>query len=116
MRVVSPRDHLAAVKKEIREVSPEEAAELLASQPAPAFIDVRERDEVEQGTIPGATHIPRGNLESRVEQHVLDRETPIVVYCAGGSRSAYAAKTLGELGYTDVVSMQSGFTRWKQAG
>ena len=116
MGVVSPRDHLAAVKREIREVSPEQAAERLAAEHAPVFIDVRERDEYEQGMIPSAVHIPRGNLESRVEQHVTDRATPVIVYCASGSRSAYAAKTLAELGYTDAVSMQGGFSRWKQNG
>jgi molybdopterin/thiamine biosynthesis adenylyltransferase/rhodanese-related sulfurtransferase len=116
MGVVSPRDHLAAVKQQIREVSAEQAADLLASDAAPAFIDVRERDEYEQGFIPGARHIPRGNLESRIEQQVSDREQPIVIYCAGGSRSAYAAKTLAELGYTDVVSLEGGFSRWKQNG
>jgi len=116
MGVVSPRDHLAAVKQQIREISADQAAELLASDAAPAFIDVRERDEYEQGFIPGARHIPRGNLESRIEQHVSDRDAPIVIYCAAGNRSAYAAKTLAELGYGDVVSLEGGFSRWKQNG
>ena len=114
MGVVSPRDHLAAVKQQIREISADQAAELLASDAAPAFIDVRERDEYEQGFIPGARHIPRGNLESRIEQHVSDRDAPIVIYCAAGNRSAYAAKTLAELGYGDVVSLEGGFERYSR--
>ena len=80
------------------------------------FVDVRERDEYEQGFIPGAVHIPRGNLESRIERAVPDHGTPVVLYCASGNRSAYSAKTLAELGYTDVVSMAGGFSRWKQNG
>ncbi|MGZ4431919.1 MAG: molybdopterin-synthase adenylyltransferase MoeB [Gaiellales bacterium] len=114
--MTSPRDHLAAVKREIREISPNQAADLLEAGAPPALIDVRERDEYEQGYIPGAVHIPRGNLESRIERFLPDRDVPVVIYCAGGSRSAYAAKTLGELGYTDVVSMEGGFSRWKQNG
>jgi molybdopterin/thiamine biosynthesis adenylyltransferase/rhodanese-related sulfurtransferase len=112
----SYRDHLASVKAGIREQSPAEAAEALRAGPRPTLIDVRERDEYEQGFIPGAAHIPRGNLESRIEQRVPDRATPLIVYCAAGNRSAYAARTLSELGYTDVVSMAGGFTAWKQNG
>ena len=116
MSVVSHRDHLAAVKEQIREISTEDAAALRDASSAPVFVDVRERDEYEQGFIPGAIHIPRGNLESRIERAVPDRATPVVIYCASGDRSAYAAKTLAELGYTDVVSMAGGFSRWKENG
>src|SRR5207248_9910394 len=66
--------------------------------------------------IPGAVHIPRGNLESRVEQALPDRDRPVLVYCAGGSRSAFAAKTLEELGYDTVWSLAGGFTDWKRNG
>jgi sulfur-carrier protein adenylyltransferase/sulfurtransferase len=114
--VVSARDHLAAVKQQIREETAQEAALRLTGEPRPALIDVRERDEYEQGFIPGAVHIPRGNLETRVESRVPDRTTPIVIYCGSGVRSAYAAKTLAELGYTDVVSLAGGFSGWKQNG
>jgi adenylyltransferase/sulfurtransferase len=79
-------------------------------------IDVREPDEVAQGVIPGATAIPRGFLESRIEDTVTDRDQPLVVYCAGGARSAFAAKSLHQMGYTNVVSMAGGFTAWKAAG
>ena len=79
-------------------------------------LDVREADEYEQGALPGAVHIPRGFLESQVEGKVADHDAPIVVYCAGGTRSAFAAETLGQLGYTDVVSMAGGFNKWKDEG
>jgi sulfur-carrier protein adenylyltransferase/sulfurtransferase len=114
--VVSARDYLAATKQQIREETAQEAAERLAVEPQPVMLDVRERDEYEQGFIPGALHIPRGNLETRIEANVPDRSTPVIIYCASGSRSAYAAKTLGELGYTDVVSLAGGFSGWKQNG
>src|SRR5207237_9006888 len=92
------------------------AQEPLAADAPPALVDVRELDEWEQGAIAGAIHIPRGFLESQIEQKVPDRDRPIVVYCAGGARSAFAAKSLEELGYTDVVSLAGGFTDWKRNG
>jgi molybdopterin/thiamine biosynthesis adenylyltransferase/rhodanese-related sulfurtransferase len=82
----------------------------------PAVIDVREPDEFAQGIIPGAVHISRGFLEQRIEAAVPDHAAPIVVYCAGGVRSAFAARTLAELGYTNVRSLAGGFTGWKRAG
>ena len=116
MGVATYRDHLAAVKREIREISPQDAAERLASDQRPVVLDVRERDEWEQGHIPGAIHIPRGNLESRIDNAVTDRAAPLLVYCASGNRSAYAAKTLAELGFSDVLSLSGGFSQWKQNG
>jgi molybdopterin/thiamine biosynthesis adenylyltransferase/rhodanese-related sulfurtransferase len=79
-------------------------------------LDVREPDEYEQGALPGAVHIPRGHLESQIENKVPDKATPLVVYCAGGTRSAFAADTLTQLGYTDVVSVVGGFNKWKNEG
>ena len=114
--VVSARDYLASVKQQIREETAQEAAERLAVEPRPVVLDVREREEYEQGLIPGSIHIPRGNLETRIESRVPDRSTPLIIYCATGTRSVYAAKTLAELGYTDVVSMAGGFSGWKQNG
>ena len=109
------RDLLAAAKAQIREVDTAGAEQLIA-RPGTLTLDVREPDEYDQGALPGALHIPRGHLEAQVEGKVLAKDTPIVVYCAGGVRSAFAAKTLGELGYTDVVSMAGGFGRWKDEG
>jgi sulfur-carrier protein adenylyltransferase/sulfurtransferase len=108
------RDLLERTKAQITEVDVPQAAQLLA-QGARA-IDVREPDEVEQGLIPGAVAIPRGFLEARIEETVRDRDTPVVLYCAGGARSAFAAQSLQELGYTHVVSLAGGFGAWKGGG
>lgn len=109
------RDLLSKTKAEIREVTTAEADEL-RTRPGVVLLDVREPDEHEQGTIPGSVFVPRGHLESKIESLVPGRDTPLVIYCAGGNRSAFAAKTLTELGYTDVVSMAGGFNRWKDEG
>jgi molybdopterin/thiamine biosynthesis adenylyltransferase/rhodanese-related sulfurtransferase len=109
------RELLAQVKSEIEEVDAARARELIVSD-SPAIVDVRERNEWDEGHIPGAVHVPRGHLESRIEAAVPDRFGPVVVYCASGSRSAFAAKTLEELGYESVVSLAGGFTDWKRNG
>ena len=109
----SPRELLNAAKSEIREIDPHEVAERLDYY---HLLDVREPDEHEQGAVPGAIHVPRGNLEFSVEGRLPDKSVPIAVYCAGGVRSAFAAKTLQDLGYTDVVSVIGGFNKWKDEG
>jgi molybdopterin/thiamine biosynthesis adenylyltransferase/rhodanese-related sulfurtransferase len=113
--MASFRDLLAQTKTEIREVDTGVADEARRS-PGTVVLDVREPDEYDQGALPDAIHIPRGHLESQVEGKIVDKRTPVVVYCAGGVRSAFAAKTLQDLGYTDVVSMAGGFGRWKDEG
>ena len=110
------RELLQQVKTEIEEIDVVRARELLDDSLDVTFLDVRERDEWEEGHIPGAVLLPRGSLESRIEQQVSDRDREIVVYCAGGSRSAFAAKTLEELGYENVVSLAGGFGEWKRSG
>ena len=80
------------------------------------LVDVRERDEFDQGYIPGALHLSKGFIETRIEDAVPARDTPMTLYCAGGVRSLLAARALRELGYTDVQSMSGGFNAWKQAG
>jgi sulfur-carrier protein adenylyltransferase/sulfurtransferase len=107
------RDLLQQVKSEIDEVDAPRAQDLQGSA---LFVDVREQDEWDEGHIPGAVHIPRGYLESRIENAAPDRSKQVVVYCAGGSRSAFAAKTLEELGYENVVSLAGGYTDWKRSG
>ena len=107
------RDLLSQTKTQIREIDTAEADVRRAAEPDTVFLDVREPDEFEQGAIPGAIHIPRGHLEAQIESRIPVKSTPVVVFCAGGVRSAFAAKTLGELGYDDVVSMDGGFNRWK---
>jgi len=113
--MASFRELLKDTKSQIREVDTAGAAEAIA-RPGAVVLDVREPDEYEQGALPGAVHIPRGHLESKIETHVADRSTPIVIHCASGVRSAFAAKTLQDLGYTDVVSMSGGFNKWKDEG
>jgi len=108
----SYRDLLQQVKSEITEVDAPRASELRDH----VLVDVREQDEWEEGHIPGAVHIPRGFLESRIETAAPDKAQPVLVYCAGGSRSAFAAKTLEELGYENVSSLAGGFTDWKRSG
>jgi len=107
------RELLAKTKERIREIDPAAAEALL---PSTTFLDVRELDEYEQGTIPGALFVPRGHLEAQIENRIPDHDRPVVIYCAGGTRSAFAAETLQTLGYTDVVSMAGGFGRWKNEG
>jgi adenylyltransferase/sulfurtransferase len=80
------------------------------------LVDIREREEFVQGHVPGAVFIPRGYLELQIEQHQLDRQTPVVLYCAGGVRSALAARNLKEMGYANVYSLLGGFNAWKNAG
>jgi len=109
------RELLAQAKSEITEVDPADAASRLAAG-GTVLLDVREPDEWEQGAIPGALHIPRGHLEAQIETRIVDKSAPVVVYCAGGVRSAFATKTLQDLGYRDVVSLAGGFGRWKDEG
>ena len=110
------RDLLKKVKSEIKEVTPEDVDERLRRGDRFLILDVREDEEVEHGLVPGARHVTRGHLESRVEDVLTDKDAEVVVYCAGGVRSAFATKTLEELGYSNVSSMSGGFTRWKDLG
>ncbi len=108
------RDLLTSAKSEITEISTETAAEHIAA--GHVVLDVREPDEYQEGALPGAIHIPRGHLEAQIEGRIIDKTTPVVVYCAGGVRSAFAAKTMQELGYDTVESMDGGYGRWKDEG
>ena len=108
------RELLSATKAEITEIDTEQGSARIAD--GALLLDVREPDEHDQGAVPGSIHIARGNLEASIEARVSDKSAPIVVMCAGGVRSAFAAKTLSELGYTDVVSMDGGFNAWKDEG
>ncbi len=113
--MASYREILKQAKQQIREVDTA-AADDLRAEPGAVVLDVREPDEYGQGAIPGSLHIPRGNLESNIEPRVPDHDTKLIVFCAAGNRSAFAAKTLADLGYTDVVSVSGGFNRWKDEG
>ncbi|MFM7746052.1 MAG: molybdopterin-synthase adenylyltransferase MoeB [Actinomycetota bacterium] len=113
--MASFRDLLSQAKASINEIDTNEAQRRIAAGGV-VVLDVREPDEFEQGALPGVLHIPRGHLEAQIEGRITDKSAPVIVYCAGGVRSAFAAKTLAELGYTDVVSMDGGFGRWKDEG
>ncbi|MGH3051398.1 MAG: molybdopterin-synthase adenylyltransferase MoeB [Gaiellaceae bacterium] len=113
--MASYRELLQQVKEEIEEIGGAQARELVEEGEA-AVVDVRERDEWEEGHLPRAVLIPRGNLESRIEGAVPDKSHPVLLYCASGNRSAFAAKTLEELGYENVLSLAGGFTDWKRNG
>jgi molybdopterin/thiamine biosynthesis adenylyltransferase/rhodanese-related sulfurtransferase len=110
----SYQEILEQKRASVREADPRESLQL--REQGAVLIDVREQDEFDQGTIPGAIHIPRGYLEMRIEEAIRERDTPIVVYCAGGVRSLFGAESLSELGYSNVWSMSGGFNGWKTAG
>ena len=114
--MASYRELLAQVKEEIEEISSSAAQNLRTSSEPPLFVDVREPDEWEEGHIPDAVYVTRGRLEQQIEGLVPDKTRSLVVYCSAGSRSAFAAKSLEELGYQDVVNLAGGFTDWKRNG
>lgn len=109
-------DLLQEVKSQVRSVSLEEMKRRLEAGEDYVFVDVREKDEVRQGFIPGAVHVPRGFLEMQAESKLPDKSAKLVTYCAGGIRSAFAAQTLARLGYRHVESANPGFVRWKDLG
>jgi molybdopterin/thiamine biosynthesis adenylyltransferase/rhodanese-related sulfurtransferase len=110
----SGADYIRQIRDQIHEVDPSEVHELLDD--GVALLDVRENDEWDAGHLPGATHVARGYLESRIDGAVPDRDQRVIVYCASGTRSALAAKTLSDLGYGQVESMTGGITLWKDRG
>lgn len=108
-------DLITEAKGRIREQSAKEVMARRAVEPNVLFIDCREHNEWNLGHAGGATFIPRGILESNIEA-AATRDRPIVLYCASGNRSALAADTLRQMGYTNVVSMSGGFKGWVEAG
>lgn len=111
------RDQLVQLaKSQISELTAREVKQWLDENRPLTVVDVRERDEFVQGHLPNAVFIPRGYLELQIEQHQPDRHAPVVLYCAGGVRSALAARNLHEMGYEQVYSLIGGFNGWKNAG
>lgn len=108
-------DLFSEIRANVKLISLEALKERVESRASKPFtlVDVREKDEVRAGYIPGAVHVPRGFLEMQAEQKLPSKSEEIIVYCAGGTRSAFAAKTLTELGYENVTSANPGFVRWK---
>jgi len=115
---VSPSgaEYIKQVKAQIDEIDPSAVSEVTGVDGV-VIVDVRESDEWDAGHLPGAKHVPRGHLESRIEGAAADRGQRVILYCASGNRSALAAKTLrDELGYENVESMTGGYTLWKDRG
>ena len=112
---VSSAELLRQIKSRIEEIDPSEVKELIGE--GVAIVDVRGSEEFATGHLPGAKSIPRGHLESRIESVVRDRSAEVILYCASGIRSAYAARTMIEdMGYEHVRSMTGGITLWKDRG
>jgi molybdopterin/thiamine biosynthesis adenylyltransferase/rhodanese-related sulfurtransferase len=107
-------DLLREAREQIREVTVQDVADLPPG--SAAIVDVREASEWEQGHLPGASHVSKSYIEQQIEGIAPDRDQPVVLYCAGGVRSLFAAQTLADMGYTDVVSVKGGFQAWKSAG
>jgi sulfur-carrier protein adenylyltransferase/sulfurtransferase len=107
------RELLAETKKRIVEVDTATAEQEWLTKPGVVVLDVREPEEYEQGALPNAMHIPRGHLESNIENRISDHDAPVLVYCASGVRSVFAADTMQTLGYTNVVHVAGGFGKWK---
>lgn len=108
------RDLLAATKKSIKEITVDEVKKLVDSKAPVKLIDVRETEEYGAGRLPNAVSVPRGFLELKIEEKAK-RDEHLILYCAGGVRSALAARSLAELGYTNVQSMAGGYNRWHDA-
>jgi adenylyltransferase/sulfurtransferase len=110
------RDLMAEARQGVPEWSPDEVRQRTSNGGGFSLIDVREKEEYREGHLPGAVSVPRGFLDMRIEEAVPDKNAPIVLYCAGGTRSLLAGRTLKEMGYANVTSMAGGFGAWKGAG
>jgi rhodanese-related sulfurtransferase len=111
----SGTDLINEAKTRIREVSASDVKGMLAANASAIYLDVREPSEWNLGRLPNAMHIPRGTLETKVEG-MIPRDAQVVIYCAGGNRSALAADTMQQMGYTDVCSMAGGWRDWMMTG
>ena len=110
------RDWLASLRSSITEIQPDEVEEFIDDEEDFVLLDVRDSDETRGGQIPTAVHLPKGFLEIKAESMVPDKDAKIVVYCAGGVRSLFAAEALQKMGYSDVSSMAGGYGRWSDMG
>jgi len=113
---ITYNDLIASVRKQAKEISLDELKRRIEAKEGYTIVDVREKEEYRGGFIPGAVSVPRGYLEQNIENRVPDKNAKIVTYCAGGTRSWLAAKTLSDMGYTNVEVANPGFTRWKDRG
>jgi rhodanese-related sulfurtransferase len=115
MPTKSGQDLIAEAKGRVKEVSAAEAMKRRASGDAVTFLDVRDSQEANLGMIPGAVHVSRGMLESKIEG-LVPREADVIIYCASGNRSALAADTMQQMGYGKVASLAGGFRGWVDSG
>ena len=106
---------MAEAKTRITEVTPEQVLDMQQRGERIVLLDVRDLQEVNLGKIPGTLHISRGNLETRVESQI-PRDAHVIIYCASGRRSIFAADTMQTMGYSNVASMATGFRGWCEAG
>ena len=106
---------LDEARARVTEISARDAIALRAANPDVVFLDIREQPEVNLGMIPGAVHLARGSMETKIEA-LVPREKRVVIYCANGNRSAFAADTLQQMGYADVASLAGGFRDWVALG
>jgi len=113
MAIKSGLDMIEEAKARVKQVTAVEA--MRDADDNTVYLDCREPNEWNLGHIPGAVFIPRGNLETKIEA-AIPREKKIIIYCASGNRSAFAADTLQQMGYEDVASMAGGFRGWVEAG
>jgi sulfur-carrier protein adenylyltransferase/sulfurtransferase len=107
------QDLIEEAKQQIKEVTPEQVRDMQSLNERAIYLDVREPNEWNLGRIPHAIHLPRGNLETKVEA-IIDRGQKVIIYCARGNRSALAALTMKQMGYEDVASMARGFQGWAE--
>ena len=103
-------------KGRVRETTPEEVRRKQEAGESFHFIDVREDNEWQKGRAAGATHMGKGIIERDIEKAIPDHDAEIVLYCGGGYRSALAADALQQMGYTNVISMDGGWKRWRDLG
>jgi rhodanese-related sulfurtransferase len=106
---------LEEARQRVSEIGVDELRAEQSSGGSPVLLDVRDQPEVNLGRIPGALHVSRGNLETKVEA-LVPREARVVVYCANGNRSVLAADTLAQMGYGNVASLAGGFRGWAESG
>ena len=112
----SYEEMLDEAREETEQTDPEAVREALESEEAVTVVDVREPEEWEEGHIKGAKHLPRGLLELKAADELPNTEARIITHCASGGRGTLAARTLGEMGYTNVANMEGGITAWQEKG
>ena len=106
---------VAEARARVTQVSAQDVLDMQQRGERITLLDVRDLNEVNLGKIPGAVHVSRGNLETKIEA-LIPRDAHVIIYCASGNRSAFAAETMAQMGYTNVASMAGGFRGWAEAG